>query len=81
MTTKGSTVKIAKSYGVKCFEFDWHEQGPKEYILIKNYTINGCFVWLTDEALSEELTVSISEVLKEVKRVNEFDGFVIISWV
>ena len=71
---KDSTVKIAKSYGVKCFEFDWHGHRDQKNISLSKTTNKWVLCLDADEALSRELTVSISEVLKSEK-LNEFDGY------
>ena len=59
---KDSTVKIAKSYGVKCFEFDWHGHRDQKNISLSKTTNKWVLCLDADEALSRELTVSISEV-------------------
>ena len=72
--TNDATVTIAKGYGVKCFEFDWHGHRDQKNISLSK-TLNKWVLCLdADEELSKEMTDSIVEVLKS-KNLNDFDGY------
>jgi glycosyltransferase involved in cell wall biosynthesis len=67
------TVEVAKSYGVLCFEEDWHGYKEQKNLAIQKCTKEWILCMDADEVLSDKLKQSISDFILD-SRSNKFSG-------
>ena len=69
-----STVQVAKSFGAKCFEHRWRGHVEQKNIALEKCNNNWILCLDADEALSDQLRVSILQFLKDDKLTDNYDA-------
>lgn len=69
-----STLEVAKSFGAKCFEYDWHGHVEQKNLALSKCTSEWILCLDADEALSDKLKASIVRFIQSNKLYCKYDA-------